>query len=155
MKAVQQKWVVIVAMAFMLCLAGLVISGTAFCAGGPQCVDNEDGTVTDNGSGLMWQKATIGRMKWEQAMSYTSGLSLGGHSGWRLPGKDELMGLHNSPCKDMMVVRSSPLRDCFYWSSLNANYGYHAWCVSFTRVGYANRHTKQARHNVRAVRWAY
>ncbi len=30
MKALKQKWFVIVAMAFLLCLAGMVMSGTAF-----------------------------------------------------------------------------------------------------------------------------
>jgi hypothetical protein len=66
------------ALAFMLCLAGLVMSGTAFA---DRCVDNGDGTITDNGTGLMWQEATAGKMNWDAAMSYASGLSLGGHSG--------------------------------------------------------------------------
>lgn len=99
----------IVTVALMLCLTGLVMSGTAFA---DRCVDNGDGTITDNGAGLMWQKATDGRMNWNDAMSYASGLSLGGHSGWRLPNKDELVGLYNSECKNLMNVRSVR-----YWSS--------------------------------------
>ena len=125
MKTVQQKWFVIVAMAFMLCLTGLVMSGTAFGAGGQQCEDNGDGTVTDNGTGLMWQKTTAGKMNWYDAMSYASGLSLGGHSGWRLPSKDELKGLYNSECKKLMDVQSS-----YYWSSTTGVYGKNgAWLV--------------------------
>ena len=85
----------------MLCLTGLFLSGTAFA---DRCVDNGDGTVTDNGTGLMWQKATAGPMNWNDARSYASGLSLGGHSGWGLPNRDELSGLYHSPCKEMMKV---------------------------------------------------
>ncbi len=136
-----------VAMAFILCLTGMVISGTAFGAGGGQCEDNGDGTVTDNGSGLMWQKATAGSMNWDAAMSYASSLSLGGHSGWGLPSKDELKGLYNSECKSMMDVRNG-----FYWSSTTgADYTYRAWLVGFYggRVGSDN---KSGSYYVRAVR---
>ena len=147
MKTVQ-KWVVIVAMAFMLCLAGLVISGTAFGAGGGQCEDNGDGTVTDNGSGLMWQKATAGEMDWYQARSNASGLSLGGHSDWRLPNKDELVGLYDSECKKMMDVRSD-----WYWSSTTyVNYTNYAWLVNFDLGGYVSVYNKSHTYYVRAVR---
>jgi hypothetical protein len=78
----------------------------------------------------MWQKATDGRMNWNDAMSYASGLSLGGHSGWRLPNKDELVGLYNSECKNLMNVRSVR-----YWSS-TTTYNFSgersgAWHVGF------------------------
>ena len=38
-------------------------------------IDNGDGTVTDTGTGLMWQKATApgitsGQYTWEQALTY-------------------------------------------------------------------------------------
>ncbi|WP_368731492.1 DUF1566 domain-containing protein [Desulfonatronum sp. SC1] len=87
----------------------LFISSTSLAQ---QCLDNGDGTVTDKGAGLMWQKATAGPMNWDAAMSYASGLSLGGHSGWRLPNIDEILGLYHSPCKSMMEVVPS-----YYWSS--------------------------------------
>ena len=147
MKAVQQKWFVIVAMAAMLCLAGLVISGTVFAE---QCVDNGDGTVTDNGTGLMWQKATAGPMNWDDAMSYASSLSLGGHSGWGLPNKDELYGLYHSPCKSIMEVVSSHLSH--YWSSTTyADYPHGAWRVSFAN-GVVSLSNKSNSYYVRAVR---
>ena len=148
MKTVQQKWFVTVAMAFLLCLTGLVISGTAFCAGGPQCEDNEDGTVTDNGSGLMWQKATAGNMNWYDAMSYASGLSLGGHSDWKLPTKDELVGLYNSECKKLMDVRSS-----IYWSSSSVvTGGLGAWRVYFNSGHVSITRNESNTYYVRAVR---
>lgn len=109
MKAVQQKYFVILAISFMLCLAGLVMTSTSFAE---RCVDNGDGTVTDNDTMLMWQKATAGSMNWDSAKNYASSLSLGDHSDWRLPSKDELVGLTYSPCRDMMDER-----DDHYWSS--------------------------------------
>jgi hypothetical protein len=79
------------------------MSGTAFAE---RCVDNGDGTVADNSTGLMWQKATAGEMSWDAARRYASGLSLGGRSGWRLPSRYALQGLYNSPCKDVMDATS-------------------------------------------------
>ncbi len=106
-----KKLLAIATMAITFCLAGLIVSGTALAQ---QCVDNGNGTVTDKGAGLMWQKATAGPMNWDAAMSYPSGLSLGGHSGWRLPNMDELLNLYRSPCKSLMEVVLS-----YYWSVLS------------------------------------
>ena len=112
MRKMWRKLFTTAALACMLCLSGLVMSGTAFAE---RCVDNGDGTITDNGTGLMWQKATAGPMNWDNAMSYASGLTLGGHSGWGLPNRDELSGLYHSPCKNMMEVVSCNISA--YWSS--------------------------------------
>jgi hypothetical protein len=109
------KWTVSAAMVFMFCMVGGIMIGTAFGAGGQengQCVDNKDGTVTDKNTGLMWQKATAGHMNWNGAMNYASGLSLAGHSDWRLPTKEELERIYKSPCKSMMDVGYG-----WYWSS--------------------------------------
>ncbi len=48
-------------------------------------IDNGNGTVTDSVSGLMWQQGEGGLMTWTDALSYCTGLSLGGYSDWRLP----------------------------------------------------------------------
>ena len=104
------------ALAFVLCLSGLVMSGEAQAQ---QCVDNGDGTVTDNGNFLMWQKETAGPMNYFNAWSYLNGLSLGGHSGWRLPSTNELLGLyHSAECKMMMDVVPQD-----YWSATQGIYG--------------------------------
>ncbi|MFO7728636.1 MAG: DUF1566 domain-containing protein [Desulfonatronovibrio sp.] len=139
-----KKLLAVATMAVMLCLTGLVISGTAIAQ---QCVDNGDGTVTDNGTGLMWQKATAGPMNWDAAMSYASSLSLGGHSGWGLPSKDELLGLYHGPsCRDMMDVRKD-----YYWSSTTyALYTDYAWLVNY--LGGVGSSDKSGSYYIRAVR---
>jgi hypothetical protein len=54
-------------------------------------VDNGDGTITDNATGLMWQQADDGTTRdWENALSYSESLTLGGHNDWRLPNAKEL-----------------------------------------------------------------
>ena len=147
MKRNFSRWMGTLTLVFMLCLTGLVLSGTAFAE---QCVDNGDGTVTDNGTGLMWQKATAGPMNWDAAMSYASRLSLGGHSDWGLPSRDELRGLTHSPCKSMMEVVSAN-----YWSSnTHAYFMYRAWLVSFSGGYVPSYGNKSFSYYVRAVRSA-
>lgn len=57
-------------------------------------VDNGDGTVTDNATGLTWEKAgSPGRMTWKDADSYAKNLVLAGPEKWRLPTIEELASL--------------------------------------------------------------
>ncbi len=78
------------ALAFMLCLTGLVMSGEAQAQ---RFVDNGNGTVTDTVTGLMWTKdaSLFGERNWNDAMSACSSFSISGIGGWRLPRKHELM----------------------------------------------------------------
>lgn len=57
-------------------------------------VDNGDGTVTDNATGLMWQQGDSGTgMFWEDALAYAEALDLAGYSDWRLPNAKELQSI--------------------------------------------------------------
>ena len=54
-------------------------------------VDNKDGTITDETSGLIWQQKDSGKgLNWEDALSYCEELSLAGYEDWRLPNAKEL-----------------------------------------------------------------
>lgn len=74
-------------------------------------VDNADGTVTDANAGLMWQKATSTGIDYFTAQSYCSTLSLGGHSGWRVPTVEETFRLGrydlDSPALDTTIFTAS------------------------------------------------
>lgn len=99
--------------------------------------DNGNGTVTDNNSGLMWQKEEPGVMSWVSALSYCEGLALGGHADWRLPNIRELNSLtdytKNNPAIDTAFFPNAYSN--FYWSSTtaDANYPRYQWTVDFNR----------------------
>lgn len=60
----------------------------------PSYTDNGDGTVTDNVTGLVWQKQDNGqKLLWKDAVSYCENLVLGQYSDWRMPGLSELASL--------------------------------------------------------------
>ena len=80
-------------------------------------VDNGDGTVTDNATGLMWTKVDSGhlkagrggRMNWPQALKWADNLQYAGHSDWRLPNAKELHSIVDyTRCPD---VTNSPATD--------------------------------------------
>jgi hypothetical protein len=137
-----KKLFAIAILAVLLCLSGQVMAETITDV----CVDNRDGIITDKWKGLMWQIATAGPMNWNDAMSYASGLSLGGHSDWRLPTTNELKKLYNSPCERMMDVTPGD-----YWSSNGSSD--QAWAVHF-HDGVEGRYNANSDFHVRAVRSA-
>jgi arylsulfatase A-like enzyme len=57
-------------------------------------VDNNDGTISDHATMLMWQQADdgVGR-DWASALAYCEDLELGGHSDWHLPHAKELQSI--------------------------------------------------------------
>jgi len=89
--------------------------------------DNDNGTVTDSGTGLMWQQAEGGSMTWDNALSYCEGLSLGGYSDWRLPNIKELESLTDD-------TRYNPAIDTNFFPDAHASY----YCSSTTAAGHLN-----------------
>ncbi|MFC1609750.1 DUF1566 domain-containing protein [Myxococcota bacterium] len=60
----------------------------------PRFVNNGNGTVTDNLTGLIWERAPTGAAgTWTAALSYCENLNLAGYSDWRLPNEKELSSL--------------------------------------------------------------
>ena len=57
-------------------------------------VDNRDGTITDEATGLMWQKDdSQTSLDWKSSLAYADQLTLANHSDWRLPTIKELQSL--------------------------------------------------------------
>ncbi len=97
-------------------------------------IDNADGTISDNATGLMWQQADNGTTyDWENALSYAEGFNLADHSDWRLPNAKELQSIVDytrspnttaSPAIDPLFLCTSindpngnPGQYGYYWSS--------------------------------------
>ena len=81
--------------------------------------DNGNGTVTDNNTGLIWQKTDGGEMTFEKAVSYADTLTLGGYTDWRLPTGQELFSLHlfdaNNPALNTTIFTKTLAE--YWWSS--------------------------------------
>lgn len=63
-------------------------SGTA-----PSYTDNEDGTITDNVTGLMWEKDMGEKITFEEAFTKADKSTLGGYTNWRVPSLKEVYSL--------------------------------------------------------------
>ena len=112
-----------------------------------QFTDHENGTVTDNLTGLMWTKDTqqiSGRMTWQDAVNACDNLTYAGHEDWRLPHVKELQslidyGLENLPGLPI----ANPFinaQSWYYWSSTaNTFIAGSAWSVDM-HYGYAWYH---------------
>ncbi|MGD9971511.1 MAG: alpha/beta fold hydrolase [Desulfatirhabdiaceae bacterium] len=118
-------------------------------------VDNGDGTVTDSSTGLTWQQETPDNaMTWKNALAYCEGLSLGGHSDWRLPTINELRSLvdYSRYNRAINTTYFPDTAASWYWSSTTyASNTYLAWFVDFS-YGYGNKYNKSNNYYVRAVR---
>ncbi len=59
----------------------------------PSYTDHGDGTITDNVTGLMWQKTMVSKMTYAEAVEYAKESNLGGYDDWRIPNIKELFSL--------------------------------------------------------------
>ncbi len=99
-------------------------------------VDNGNGTVTDNATGLMWSKSDNGAgVNWEDALAWVQQMNNAnylGYNDWRLPNAKELQSLvdytrspdtHGTAAIDPVFIASQITDEAgkadfpFYWSS--------------------------------------
>ncbi|NQY94999.1 MAG: DUF1566 domain-containing protein [Campylobacteraceae bacterium] len=57
--------------------------------------NNKNGTISDNTTGLMWQKTFSNKLSWNEALNYANNSKLAGYSDWRIPTIKELYSLIN------------------------------------------------------------
>ncbi|MCP5092630.1 MAG: DUF1566 domain-containing protein [Gammaproteobacteria bacterium] len=123
-------------------------------------IDNADGTITDNASGLMWDQTDSGSgLNWEDALAYAEAATTGGYDDWRLPNVKELQSIIDytyspsasdaasaGPAIDTTFFNITALNAGttdyepdygYFWSSTSAYFGgnsreyYYAWYVAF------------------------
>jgi hypothetical protein len=93
----------------------------------PDLTDNNDGTVTDNLTGLLWEQKTEGNepiiLSYNDAQAYCENLSLGDSDDWRVPTRKEYSTLINmsrlSPSLDITYFPyyTSSATTIHYWTS--------------------------------------
>ena len=121
----------------------------------PSYTDNGNGTITDNVTGLIWQKEDDNTQRtWSDAGTYCDNLTLGGQSDWRLPSKKELISIVNygtySPSINTTYFPNT--NSSVYWSSTTIAYNSSgAWIVLFND-GYVVIDYKSSSYYVRCVR---
>lgn len=100
-------------------------------------IDNNDGTVTDTSTGLMWQKETAaGTYTWMQALAYAEASTLGNHNNWRVPNINELLTLVDESSYEPAIYEpfKATTLDDLYWSSTTyTNTPIYAWSINFTQ----------------------
>jgi hypothetical protein len=94
----------------------------------PSYTDNGDGTITDNITGLMWQKVDGGEMTIENAITYCSDLTLAGYDDWRLPSPIESFSILNQQ-------NNNPAINNTYFTATGAEY----WWTSAYQINDANK----------------
>ncbi len=142
--------------------------------------DHGDGTVTDNNTGLMWQKCSVGQnndascsgtataYNWYRASgtydadynpsseSVCGALTRAGHTDWRLPSKKELRSIVEYgipyPGPTIKTAYFPNTVASYYWSSTTlTGCPDIAWNVSFN-VGYVGYYYNSSDRHVRCVR---
>jgi hypothetical protein len=97
--------------------------------------DNGNGTITDNVTGLMWQKTDNGESTWETAITNASSLTLGGYKDWRLPTPSELFSIMNhnnaNPALNTTYFPSnSPAAEYWWTSDFYGASTTNVWCAN-------------------------
>lgn len=126
--------------------------------------DNGDGTITDNSTGLVWQKCSIAQnndstctgtasaFQWSSASSQCTGLNLAGRT-WRLPTVEELQTLvdygNNNPAIDS-IFSNTPAAAFWTISEHAPSFNVFAWFVSFQH-GDVSYHWKTNSFRIRCV----
>ncbi|WP_417275515.1 DUF1566 domain-containing protein [Celeribacter halophilus] len=99
------------------------VAGDADVYGVNSFTANDDGTVSDAATGLMWQQADDGtRREWKEALAYCEGLDLGGYDDWRLPDSKELQSIvdynrTSIPAIDDLFEVTQDSETLDYWTS--------------------------------------
>ncbi len=104
-------------------------------------VDNGDGTITDQATGLTWMQADSGSgLNWEDALAYCENLEHAGYDDWRLPDAKELQGIVDYT-RSPATTNSAAIDPIFSTTSIIDEGGetdYPCYWTSTTHASFAN-----------------
>ena len=111
----------------------------------PRFTDNEDGTVTDNLTHLMWTKNAQqipGIMTWYAAVNACNDLIFADYDDWRLPNAKELLSLIDYSQDQPVLPIDHPFTNVMPESEDHPSWDHYWWCWSSAkqvyRINYAN-----------------
>ena len=131
---------------------------------------NNDGTVSDHQTGLMWAQCgegqtweagscsgTVSTHTWQGALTQAEAVTLAGYSNWRLPNIKELKSLVSRKCANPAInanIFPETPASHFWSGSPTANDSDRAWFVRFPFGGDGSSydHLKSYSYAVRVVR---
>jgi len=122
-------------------------------------IDNGDGTITDLYSNLMWLKSPKQvAIKYEDAVEYCEKLKIESYEGWRLPTKQEWLGIMDKARKNPSLPPGHPFvnipTQTGYWSKTKHKFGpLYVWQVTLW-YGKTGHLSKKKYGNVWPVRYA-
>ena len=97
----------------MMAVAGVFAFICFFVMPGPasdRFTDHENGTVTDNQTGLMWAAKDNGvAISWQNGLLYCQNYSGGGYTDWRMPTLAELESLYDPAAENKQGYHVTPL----------------------------------------------
>lgn len=101
----------------------------------PSFTDHGDGTITDNVTGLMWQKTDNGESTWDAALTNAASVATGGYTDWRLPTPAEAFSILNhasNPALNLTYFPSHPAGAAEYWwtSDIFGTDATRVWCTN-------------------------
>jgi arylsulfatase A-like enzyme len=99
----------------------------------PSLTDNGNGTITDNVTGLMWQKTDAGEMTWANSVANASLQLTAGYTDWRLPTPAELFSIlnhNNNPALDQTKFPNTNSADYWWTSDIYGTDPTHVWCTN-------------------------
>ncbi len=128
-------------------------------------IDNDDGTITDVATNLMWMQDDNGSgVEWSDALDYCETLEHENYSDWRLPDVKQLQSIVDYsgvyPAIDENYFDFTELAEnenYYYWTSTSAYFSesesdyVYAWYVAF---GYAVNDENEDTHGAGAVRFS-
>lgn len=132
---------------------------------------NNDGTVTDNLTGIMWMRCSIGQswdannqtctggveqLTWQQALQTGSQYQFAGFDDWQLPNIKELSTIVERQCVDAAINKTLfpvTIAQNYWTSSSGVGSASQAWAVAFYS-GKTNLRSKTSDIHLRLMRYA-
>lgn len=132
---------------------------------------NTDGTVTDNLTGIMWMRCSIGQswdtnnqtciggveqLTWQQALKAASQYQYAGFNDWQLPNVKELSTIVDRQCVDAAINQTlfpATLAQNYWTSTSGVGSASQAWAIAFYS-GKTNLRSKTSDIHLRLMRYA-